>query len=157
MSLFSEFRAFINRGNVVDLAVGVIIGAAFGRIVTSIVEDLVMPPIGKVAGNLDFTNLYIPLSDKVTPGMPLAAAKAAGPVIAYGNFLTILINFIIVAFCIFLVVQAVNRLKRKEALKPREPAARPPELIVLTEIRDLLKANVSVRPGDSTGTRGGPA
>ena len=156
MSLFSEFRAFINRGSVVDLAVGVIIGAAFGKIVTSIVEDLIMPPIGKVAGNLDFSNLYIPLSDKVTPGMPLAAAKAAGPVIAYGNFLTILINFMIVAFCIFLVVQAVNRLKRKESLKPQEPAAQPPELKVLTEIRDLLKANVSVRSSDSTGTRPAP-
>jgi large conductance mechanosensitive channel len=157
MSLFSEFKAFINRGSVVDLAVGVIIGAAFGKIVTSVVEDLVMPPIGKVAGNLDFTNLYIPLSDKITPGMPLAAAKAAGPVIAYGNFLTIFINFMIVAFCIFLVVQGVNRLKRTEALKPQEPGAQPPELIVLTEIRDLLKANVSVRPSDSTGTRRGPA
>jgi large conductance mechanosensitive channel len=154
MSIFSEFKAFINRGSVVDLAVGVIIGAAFGKIVTSIVEDLVMPPIGKVAGNLDFTNLYIPLSDKVTPGMPLAAAKAAGPVVAYGNFLTILINFIIVAFCVFLLVQAVNRLKRNEALKPQELAALPAEVIVLTEIRDLLKENVLVRSSDSTRTRG---
>jgi large conductance mechanosensitive channel len=115
-----------------------------------------MPPIGKVAGNLDFTNLYIPLSDKITPGMPLAAAKAAGPVIAYGNFITVLINFIIVAFCIFLVVKAVNQLKRKEEQKPQEPAAQPPELIVLTEIRDLLKENVSAPSRDSTGTRGGP-
>src|SRR5690348_12994719 len=156
MSLFSEFKAFINRGSVVDLAVGVIIGAAFGKIVTSIVEDLIMPPIGKVAGNLDFTNLYIPLSAKVTPGMPLAAAKAAGPVIAYGNFLTILINFMIVAFCIFLVVQAVNRLKRKEALKPQEPAAVPPDVIVLTEIRDLLKENIPLRSSESKGTKGGP-
>jgi large conductance mechanosensitive channel len=156
MSLFSEFKAFINRGSVVDLAVGVIIGAAFGKVVSSIVEDLVMPPIGKVAGNLDFTNLYLPLSDKITPGMPLAAAKAAGPVIAYGNFLTTLINFLIIAFCIFLLVQAVNRLKRKEALKPQEPAAVPPDVVVLSEIRDLLKENVPVRSRDSTGTRGGP-
>jgi large conductance mechanosensitive channel len=156
MSIFSEFKAFINRGSVVDLAVGVIIGAAFGKIVTSIVEDLVMPPIGKVAGNLDFSNLYIPLSDKITPGMPLAAAKAAGPVIAYGNFLTILINFLIVAFCIFLLVQGVNRLKRKEAQKPQEPAALPPDVVVLTEIRDLLKEGVPVRPGDLTQTSNRP-
>jgi large conductance mechanosensitive channel len=89
--------------------------------------------------------------------MPLAAAKAAGPVIAYGNFLTILINFLIVAFCVFLLVQAVNRMKRKETLKPQEPAALAPELVVLTEIRDLLKENVPVRSSDSTGTRGSPA
>jgi large conductance mechanosensitive channel len=156
MSLFSEFRAFINRGNVVDLAVGVIIGAAFGRIVTSIVEDLVMPPLGKVAGNLDFSNLYLPLSDKITPGMPLAAAKAAGPAIAYGNFLTILINFLIVAFCVFLLVQAVNRLKRKEALKPQEPAAVPPDVVVLTEIRDLLKGSLPAGARESAEPRGGP-
>ena len=153
MSLFSEFKAFINRGSVVDLAIGVIIGAAFGKIVASIVEDLLMPPIGRVAGNLDFTNLYIPLSDKITPGMPLAAAKAAGPVIAYGNFLTILINFIIVAFCVFLLVQAINRMKRKETLKPQEPAAPTPELIVLTEIRELLKENASVHSSESIGIR----
>ena len=148
MSILSEFKAFINRGNVVDLAVGVIIGAAFGKIVTSIVEDLVMPPIGKVAGNLDFSNLYIPLSDKITPGMPLAAAKAAGPVIAYGNFLTILINFLIVAFCVFLVVKGVNALKRSEAQKPQEPAAVPPDVAVLTEIRDLLKEAIPARPAE---------
>jgi large conductance mechanosensitive channel len=152
MSILSEFKAFINRGNAVDLAVGVIIGAAFGRVVTSIVEDLVMPPIGKIAGNLDFSNLYLPLSDKITPGMPLAAAKAAGPVIAYGNFLTILINFLIVAFCVFLLVQGVNRLKRKEVEKPQEPAALPPDVVVLTEIRDLLKEGVPVRSGTLTQT-----
>jgi large conductance mechanosensitive channel len=156
MSILSEFKAFINRGNVVDLAVGVIIGAAFGRIVTSIVEDLVMPPIGKIAGNLDFSNLYIPLSDKITPGMPLAAAKAAGPVIAYGNFLTILINFLIVAFCVFLLVQGVNHLKRSEARKPQEPAALPPDVVVLTEIRDLLKENIPGRPGELPQTSGRP-
>jgi large conductance mechanosensitive channel len=89
--------------------------------------------------------------------MPLAAAKAAGPVIAYGNFLTILINFIIVAFCVFLLVQAINRMKRKEPLKPQEPAAPTPELIVLTEIRDLLKENAPVRSSDLKGTLGGPA
>lgn len=148
MSILSEFKAFINRGSVVDLAVGVIIGAAFGRIVTSIVEDLVMPPIGRVTGNLDFSNLYIPLSDKVKPGMSLAAAKAAGPVIAYGNFISILINFLIVAFCVFLLVKGVNALKRREVQKPQEPAALPPDVVVLTEIRDLLKEAIPVRPGE---------
>lgn len=159
MSVFSEFKAFINRGNVVDLAVGVIIGAAFGRIVTSIVEDLVMPPIGRITGNLDFSNLYISLSDKVRPGMSLAAAKAAGPVIAYGNFLSILINFVIVAFSVFLLVKGVNALKRNEAQKPQEPAALPPDVVVLTEIRDLLKEAIPVRPANvpETGSRQGPA
>ncbi len=156
MSLLSEFKAFINRGNVVDLAVGVIIGAAFGRIVTSIVEDLVMPPIGKVLGNLDFSNLYIPLSDKITAGMSLAAAKAAGPVIAYGNFLTILINFLIVALCIFLLVQAVNRLKRSEARKAQEAAAVPPDVVVLSEIRDLLKGNLPALTADPATTLAKP-
>lgn len=140
MSLVQEFKAFVNRGNVIDLAVGVIIGGAFGGITKSIIDDLVMPPIGRVLGNVDFSNLYLPLSDAVKPGMSLAAAKAAGPVIAYGNFLTILINFFILAFIVFLLVQAVNRLKRREAEKPQEPAALPADVVVLTEIRDILKA-----------------
>ena len=118
--MWKEFKEFAVKGNAIDLAVGVIIGVAFGKIVTSIVEDLVMPPIGKIVGNLDFTNLYIPLSDKMTPGMPLDAAKKAGlPVFAYGNFITVMINFLIVAFCIFLVVKAINRMKRPS------PAAAP--------------------------------
>ena len=110
--MFKEFKEFAVKGNVIDLAVGVIIGAAFGKIVSSIVEDLLMPPVGKLVGNLDFSNLYVALSDKIAPGMSLADARKAGPVFAYGNFLTIAINFVIVAFCIFLLVKAINKLKR---------------------------------------------
>jgi large conductance mechanosensitive channel len=111
--MWKEFKEFAVKGNAIDLAVGVIIGAAFGRIITSIVEDLLMPPIGRIVGNLDFGNLYIPLSDKITPGMSLADVKKAGlPVFAYGNFITIAINFLIVAFCIFLVVKGINKMKR---------------------------------------------
>ena len=139
MGLLQEFKAFINRGNVIDLAVGVIIGGAFGGITKSVIDDLIMPPVGRVLGNVDFSNLYISLSDAVKPGMSLAAAKAAGPVIAYGNFLTVLINFLILAFIVFLLVQAVNRLKRHEANQPQEPVALPADVVVLTEIRDLLK------------------
>lgn len=110
--MFKEFKEFAVKGNAIDLAVGVIIGAAFGKIVTSIVEDLLMPPIGKVLGNLDFSNMYVPLSDKVTPGLALAEAKKLGPVFAYGNFITIMINFVIVAFCIFLMVKMINKMKK---------------------------------------------
>jgi large conductance mechanosensitive channel len=110
--MWKEFKEFAVKGNAIDLAVAVIIGAAFGKIVTSVVEDLLMPPIGRIAGNLDFSNLYIPLSDKITPGLSLADAKKLGPVFAYGNFITITINFIVVAFCIFLVVKAINQLKQ---------------------------------------------
>src|SRR5262249_79034 len=109
--MWKEFKEFAVKGTAIDLGVGVIMGAAFGKIVTSIVEDLLMPPIGRVVGNLDFSNLYIPLSDKVTAGLSLAEAKKLGPVFAYGNFITIAINFLIVAFCIFLVVKGINRLK----------------------------------------------
>jgi large conductance mechanosensitive channel len=116
--MWKEFKEFAVKGNAIDLAVGVIIGAAFGKIVSSIVEDLLMPPIGRVVGNLDFSNLYVPLSDKVTPGLSLAEAKKLGPVFAYGNFITIAINFVIVAFCIFLLVKGVNKLKRPKAGPP---------------------------------------
>ena len=111
--MWKEFKEFAVKGNAIDLAIGVIIGAAFGKIVSSIVEDLLMPPVGKVLGNLNFADYYVPLSDKIAPGMSLDAARKAGlPVLAYGNFITILINFLIVAFCIFLVVKAINNLKR---------------------------------------------
>jgi large conductance mechanosensitive channel len=116
--MWKEFKEFAVKGNAIDLAVGVIIGAALGKIVTSVVEDLLMPPIGRVAGNLDFSNLYIRLSDKITPGLPLAEARKLGPVFAYGNFITITINFLIVAFCIFLVVKAINRMKRPKTGPP---------------------------------------
>lgn len=110
--MWKDFKEFAVKGNAIDLAVGVIIGAAFGKIVTSIVEDLIMPPIGKAIGGLDFSNMYLPLSDKVTPGLALVDAKKLGPVFAYGNFITIVINFVIVAFCIFLVVKALNKMKK---------------------------------------------
>jgi len=110
--MWKEFKEFAVKGNAIDLAVGVIIGAAFGKIVTSIVEDLLMPPIGRAVGNLDFSNLYVPLSDKVTQGLSLAEAKKLGPVFAYGNFISILINFVIIAFCIFLMVKMINKMKK---------------------------------------------
>jgi large conductance mechanosensitive channel len=116
--MWKEFKEFAVKGNAIDLAVGVIIGLAFGKIVTSIVEDLLMPPIGRIVGNLDFTNLYLSLSDKIRPGMSLADAKKVGPVFAYGNFITTAINFIIIAFCIFLVVKGINHLKRPKTGPP---------------------------------------
>jgi len=180
MGLFKEFRDFAMKGNVIDLAVAVIIGAAFGKIVTSLVEDVLMPPVGKLVGNLDFSNLYVSLSDKIDaaniakahqvaadaasravtqpatgPGMlnsvtglldtatrlPLAEAKKLGPVIAYGNFLTITINFIVVAFCIFALIKlmtiAHKRFEKEQAAAPPPPPTK--EEVLLTEIRDLLK------------------
>ena len=151
--ILEEFKQFALRGNVADLAVGVIIGAAFGKIVTALVSDVIMPPIGRLVGNLDFTNLYLPLSEKVrqaqeayaaapaTPGghLPLDLAQKAGPVLAWGDFITITLNFLIVAFCIFLLVKGMNTLKRHEvaATPPPEPT---PQEKLLTEIRDLLKS-----------------
>ena len=111
--MWKEFKEFAVKGNAIDLAVGVIIGAAFGKIVTSVVDDLLMPPLGMVLGNLNFADYYVPLSNKIPPGMSLDAAKKAGlPVFAYGNFITVVINFLIVAVCIFLMVRALNRMKR---------------------------------------------
>ena len=138
MSMTHEFKEFALKGNVVDLAVGVIIGAAFGKIVNSVIEDLIMPVVGKIIGNVDFSNLYLPLSDKVTPGLGLADAKKLGPVFAYGSFLTIAINYAILALCIFILVKAMNKLKKAEAAKPPPVAEIPPEVKLLTEIRDLL-------------------
>jgi len=136
--MLTEFREFAMKGNVVDLAVGVIIGAAFGAIVTSLVGDVIMPIIGAATGGLDFSNYYIPLSKAVT-ATNLADAKKQGAVLAYGSFLTLTINFIIVAFVLFLVIRAMNTLKRKEESKPAEPAKPSAEVVLLTEIRDLLK------------------
>ncbi len=138
-----EFKAFIMKGNVVDLAVGVIIGAAFGKIVTSVVEDMLMPIIGSVA-KADFSNLFIGLSSAVNEAankgpLALADARKLGPVFAYGNFLTILINFVIVAFCIFTMVKFINKLNKKPAEVPAAPAEPTEEVKLLTEIRDLLK------------------
>ncbi|QMU26500.1 large conductance mechanosensitive channel protein MscL [Adhaeribacter radiodurans] len=137
--MLKEFKEFAMRGNVIDLAVGVIIGAAFGRIVDSVVNDLVMPLVGKVIGDVDFSNLYIALSDKITEGMALADAKKLGPVFAWGNFITILINFIILAFIIFLVVKGMNTLTRRKIAAPFIPPAPTKEEVLLTEMRELLK------------------
>ena len=136
--MLKEFREFAMKGNVVDLAVGVIIGAAFGAIVTSLVGDIIMPIIGAATGGLDFSNYFAPLSKAVT-ATNLADAKKQGAVLAYGSFLTLTINFIIVAFVLFLVIRAMNTLKRKEETKPPEPTKPSEEVVLLTEIRDLLK------------------
>jgi len=136
--MLKEFREFAMKGNVVDLAVGVIIGAAFGSIVTSLVGDVIMPIIGAVTGGLDFSNHFIPLSKAVT-ATNLVDAKKQGAVLAYGSFLTLTINFIIVAFVLFLVIRAMNTLKRKEEAAPAAPPKPSAEVELLTEIRDLLK------------------
>ena len=137
MSFMSEFREFAVKGNVVDLAVGVIIGAAFGAIVNSLVADVVMPLIGSITGGLDFSNYFIPLSSKVT-ATSLAEARKQGAVLAWGNFLTLVINFLIIAWVLFICIKSINRLKAPEA--PAAPAPPSKEVQLLTEIRDLLKA-----------------
>jgi large conductance mechanosensitive channel len=136
--MLNEFKAFIARGNVLDLAVAVIIGAAFGKIVTSLTEDLIMPVIGAIIGGFDFSNYFIPLSSKVT-ATSLAAAREQGSVFAYGNFLTIVINFLIVAWCIFVLLKMVSRVMPKKVEEP--PAGPSEEILLLREIRDELKAN----------------
>ena len=137
LRMFKEFREFAMKGNVVDLAVGVIIGAAFGSIVTSLVGDIIMPIIGAITGGLDFSNYFTPLSKAVTASN-LADAKKQGAVLAWGNFLTLTLNFVIVAFVLFLVIRLINQLKRKDEAAPPPPKlTRQEELLV--EIRDLLK------------------
>jgi large conductance mechanosensitive channel len=116
--MFKEFKEFAMKGNVVDLAVAVIIGAAFGKIIASLVEDIIMPVVGKLTGGIDFSNLYLPLSDKVKTGLALADARKLGAVLAWGNFVTIVINFLIIAFCIFLVVKALNSMKKPAPSAP---------------------------------------
>jgi len=151
MGLVKEFREFALKGNVLDLAVGVIIGGAFGKIVNSLIEDIIMPMVS-IPGKADFTNMYFGLTEKVrnavaaaaekgTP-MGLADARKEGPTLAYGNFITISINFVILAICVFMVVKAFNSArKRFEAEKPpAPPAATPEDVILLREIRDSLKA-----------------
>ncbi len=137
MSMMGEFKQFAMKGNVVDLAVGVIIGGAFGKIVDSLVQDVIMPPIGKLFGGLDFANYYLPLNGQSTE-LALVEAKKLGAVLAYGNFLTILLNFVILAFIIFQMIRVMNRLRRAE-----EPvvvvAVDPEEVLLLREIRDSLR------------------
>ena len=141
MGFIKEFKEFAMKGNVMDMAVGVIIGGAFGKIISSLVDDIIMPLVGKVLGNVDFTNLYIALSGQEC-GMPLDKAKEAGAVFAYGQFCQNVIDFLIVALCIFLMVKAMNKLNRKkEEPAPAEPEAPkgPTQEELLAEIRDLLK------------------
>jgi large conductance mechanosensitive channel len=134
--MLEEFKKFAMRGNVVDLAVAVIIGAAFGAVVNSLVADIIMPVIGAVTGGIDFSNYFLPLSSKVTAAA-LADAKKQGAVLAWGNFITLAINFLIIAFALFLVVKGINKLKKPEP--PPAPAGPSPEVQLLTEIRDALK------------------
>jgi large conductance mechanosensitive channel len=136
--MLEDFKKIALRGNVVDLAIGVIIGAAFGGIVSSLVGDVIMPIIGAITGGLDFSNYYLPLSSKVTADS-LVEAKKQGAVLAWGSFITIVINFLIIAFVLFFVIKAITSLQRKQAEKPPEPAKPSAEVELLTEIRDLLK------------------
>jgi large conductance mechanosensitive channel len=137
--MFKEFKEFALKGNLIDLAVAFVMGAAFSKFSTSFIDDLIMPFIAKASSGVDFSNSYISLSDKVPAGLTLIEAKKLGPVIAWGNFISISINFIIVAFVMFLVVKAINKLKRAEAAAPSAPPAPSAEEVLLTEIRDLLK------------------
>lgn len=133
MGFFKEFKEFAMRGNVIDLAVGVVIGAAFGKIVTSLVDDIIMPPVGYLTGGIDFTQMrYV-----IEPGNE--AAGVAEVAINYGNFINVVIQFLIVAFCIFMVVKGINSLKRKEEEAPAAPPAPSNEEVLLAEIRDLLR------------------
>ena len=132
--MLDEFKKFALRGNVVDLAVGVIIGAAFGAIVASLVGDVIMPIVGAITGGLDFSNYFMPLSKNVTATAYLDAKKQ-GAVLGYGQFLTVAINFMIIAFVLFVTIRMINQLKKKEEAKPAET---PAEVKLLTEIRDLL-------------------
>ncbi len=135
--MLEEFKKFAMRGNVIDLAVGVIIGAAFGAIVSSLVADIIMPVVGAITGGLDFSNYYASLSSKVQPGLSYADAKKQGAVLGWGQFLTVAINFLIIAWVLFLAIKAINQLKKEEL--PAPAAGPTPEVELLTEIRDLLK------------------
>lgn len=138
MAMMEEFKTFATKGNVVDLAVGVIIGAAFGKIVDSLVQDIIMPVVGKIFGGLDFSSYYLPLNNQGTQ-LALVEAKKAGAVLAYGNFITILLNFIILAFIIFQMVRLFNKAKKAEPAMPAAPTAPPEDIVLLREIRDALK------------------
>lgn len=139
--MLKEFKEFAVKGNMVDMAVGIIIGGAFGLIIKSLIADVIMPLVGSVIGEVDFTNMYIPLAEGVEKGLSLEEARAQGAVFAYGNFITILFNFLILAFVIFIMVKMVNKAKKnfekeQEAAPPKAPSA---DIVLLGEIRDLLK------------------
>jgi large conductance mechanosensitive channel len=142
IDMLREFREFALRGNVVDMAIGIIIGAAFGKIVDSLVKDLIMPPIGLALGKVDFANLFFVLKQGASPGPYLsvdAAQKAGAVTFNYGLFINTCLSFLIVAFAVFLLVRAINRMKREESSKPAAPPPTPEEVVLLREIRDTLK------------------
>jgi large conductance mechanosensitive channel len=139
--MLKEFKEFAMRGNVIDLAVGIIIGAAFGKIVTSLVNDIIMPPIGLVLGNVDFSDLFVNLSMSQTYASVAEAEAAGAPIVKYGMFINTVIDFLIVAFAIFMVIRAINKFRRKQEAAPPPPPPPPSgEEKLLTEIRDLLRA-----------------
>ncbi len=138
MSMTQEFKEFVLRGNVVDLAVGMIIGSAFGKIVESLVKDVVMPPIGLMLGGVDFKHLYINLGSGTYESLE-AAEKAGAPLIKYGAFINTAVDFLIVAFAIFVAIKAINKLKRAQSPAPPAPAAPPEDILLLREIRDALR------------------
>lgn len=138
--MLEEFKKFAMRGNVVDLAIGVIIGAAFGKIVSALVDDIIMPVIGRILGGLDFTNYFIGLTPAATQATTYDAAKKAGATLGYGTFITVTVNFLIIAWVLFLVVRGINRMTKQAEEAPPPPAPPSREEQLLTEIRDLLKA-----------------
>jgi large conductance mechanosensitive channel len=138
-TMLKEFKDFAMKGNVVDLAIGVIIGGAFGKIVESMVADIIMPIIGAITGGADFSNLYASLGPKVAAGTGYADAKKAGAMLGYGQFFTYVVNFLIIAWVLFMVVKAMNSMKKAEAAAPAAPEAPPVQEVLLGEIRDLLK------------------
>ena len=138
MSFIQEFKEFAIKGNVVDMAVGVIIGGAFGKNVSSLIGDMVMPIVGKIIGGVDFGQLYLNLGDQAFDTLE-AAEKAGAPLVKYGAFINVTINFVIIAFVIFLAIKAINNMKRKEEEAPAEPEAEPEDVVLLREIRDALK------------------
>ncbi len=138
MSFIQEFKQFAMRGNVIDLAVGVVIGGAFGKIVDSLVKDVIMPPIGALLGGVDFKHLYLNLGGTTYETME-AAEKAGAPLIKYGAFINSMVDFTIIAFAIFVAVKAINRLQRKQAEAPAAPPPTPEDIVLLREIRDALK------------------
>jgi len=136
--MLDEFKSFAMRGNVVDMAVGIIIGGAFGKIISSFVADIIMPPIGMLMGNVDFSQLFINLSDTTYETLALAQ-EAGAPTINYGTFINTVLDFVIIAFAIFMVIRGMNNMKKKEEEKPAEPAKPSEEVQLLTDIRDALK------------------
>ena len=138
MGMMQEFKEFAMRGNVVDMAIGVIIGGAFGKIVDSLVKDVIMPVVGKVLGGVDFKQLYINLGDQAFETLE-ATEKAGAPLIKYGAFINTVVDFVIVAFVIFMVIKGINKMKREQPAAPAEPPATPEDVLLLREIRDSLR------------------